>query len=394
MEVAEPGGSPPRSRWNWPDLELPRSVAVPLAVPGTSGALSSPCPKDEADAPWHGGESEGSTRLGLDHNVPSRGTARSPRKSPAPAQSSTPVPRSECADISPACWSGAVGSLSSPAAIVAAVSAWTSVFLRPTATDDFCGDGRDVLDAGGGNVGDDRPADIDCDIEVRDGDTIADEVSGGALLDVIADDIGGGVHDVEDDFVLLRPPSSQSRGSSLSTTAPPVGCLTPTKHRDVSSVTGARSRQSPSPPPSSALAALLVSMSPVLRFKTRRLVACLHTSPPTIGPTARICARPWGASPPMASGPAAAGSAAGGGSGACKGTVMVTLTVMVMVGIFDGGDGDDKVLFGTLRRNSEARLPFSTAGFFFVAGVDLLAADLFCMVLLAAGLFLTSLVVS
>ena len=59
--------------------------------------------------------------------------------------------------------------------------------MRPTATDDFCGDGRDVLDAGGGNVGDDRPADIDCDIEVRDGDTIADEVSGGALLDVIAD---------------------------------------------------------------------------------------------------------------------------------------------------------------------------------------------------------------
>ena len=28
------------------------------------------------------------------------------------------------------------------------------------------------------------------------------------------------------------------------------------------------------------------------------------------------------------------------------GTVMVTLTVMVMVGMFDGGDGDDKVLFG------------------------------------------------
>ena len=75
------------------------------------------------------------------------------------------------------------------------------------------------------------------------------------------------------------------------------------------------------------------------------------------------------------------------------GTVMVTLTVMV--GIFDGGDGDDKVLFGMyLRRNCKASLPFSTAGFFFVAGVDLLAADLFCMVLLAAGLFLTSLVVS
>ena len=47
-----------------------------------------------------------------------------------------------------------------------------------------------------------------------------------------------------------------------------------------------------------------------------------------------------------------------------------------------------------LRRNSKASLPFSTAGFFFVAGVDLLAAGLFCVVLLAAGLFLTSLVVS